>query len=210
MAASWRSIVTWTPKSRSCVASIPVGTRYVLALRWESWAMLQISQRFLNGMAGFKTTTSVGIIIAYAALQHNVMLAAGSNGGTDNLKLAEDVVKALEEHKEIRQWTGDLIHLRTPAFQFSSIRSSDRSAKSGPSKATASPAILEDHQMHRHVLQYAEENIARRLLIFEYNHLFGRRFVRDDCSFFGVAERTQGPLSRLHMVLAYPCYPWPE
>ncbi|KAL3458216.1 hypothetical protein BJX64DRAFT_292372 [Aspergillus heterothallicus] len=106
-----------------------------------------------------KTTISVVIIIVYAALQHNVMLAAGSNGGTD--KLAEDVVKALEKHKEIRRWTGDLIRLRTPSFQFSSIRASDRSAKPTSSKTTASSAILEDHQMHRRVLRYAEENPIR-------------------------------------------------
>ncbi|KAJ0424603.1 hypothetical protein BJY00DRAFT_309028 [Aspergillus carlsbadensis] len=103
-----------------------------------------------------KTTTSVAIVLALAALGHKVMLAGGANKGVDIV--SEAVVNCLGRYPQIREWTGDLIRLRTLSRQLSEIRMQSTSPGNHPWKGAGKSAVLADHEMSARVKELVFES----------------------------------------------------
>jgi hypothetical protein len=98
----------------------------------------------------------VAIVLALAALGHKVMLAGGANKGVDIV--SEAVVNCLDKDPCIREWTGDLIRLRTLSRQLSEIRGQSSSLGSHPWKGAGKSAVPEDHEMNARVMRLVSES----------------------------------------------------
>jgi len=135
----------------------PDKTQYEAFLR--STRNIRAGIHLIQGPPGTgKTRTALIIILALASLKLRVLLAAGSNKGVDNLAVA--VSKALSD-KKLGSWCGQLVRFQTPAHQLSVLRKSSASTRPlrrHKGHLTTTEELLERHQIHHLVYQYAQSN----------------------------------------------------
>jgi hypothetical protein len=123
----------------------------------KSTSAICVGVHLIQGPPGTgKTRTALVIILALASLNLRVMLAAGSNKGVDNLAIA--VAKAIQSDEFLKSWCGRLVRFKTRACQMAVLRAKSALPGRATGEVRGPEAVLEPHQMHHLVKQYAESN----------------------------------------------------